>query len=159
MPVTTRLQKKQQKPITINVLNKERCIEQEIIEHEARKPKPDDFMDKEANGNIHWCPSWNTCCENAYDYSLYKLRLEEWELHYGALILLKLKNQQVTPNRPISGPYVGKVCKGPQCKGKHVKDQGKYPKCVYNNAMKKPNRKLDFGQNKLNLRNRTVYKD
>ena len=65
---------------------------------------------------------------------------------------MKLKNQQVTtPNRPISGPYVGKICRGPQCKGKHVKDQVKYPKCVYNSGVKKTNRKLDFGQNTLNL--------
>lgn len=149
MPVTTRLQK--------NKSNSNPSIEQQIIDHLARKPKPEDFMDKGADGDIHWCPSWNTCCENSYHYDLYKLRLEEWDLHYGALILMSMKDNQkyTTPQQPI------KKCNEQKCKGKHERDKKKYPVCVYNSNMKKTNRRLNFDSvsNTLQLRSRTITKN
>ena len=137
MPVTTRLQKTKSNvssnssPNDVNdrsvlVSVPERVsspeptpsIEQQIIEHLARKPNPDDFMEKSSDGDIHWCPSWNTCCINSFQHDLYKLRLEEWELHYGALLLMSMKNKKnyTTPKQPIK--IDKKRCGGKKCKGK-----------------------------------------
>ena len=86
--------KKQQNPITTNVLTKKDVLNRKLL-NMKQESKTKDFMDKEATV-IFIGVLLGIRAVKMHMIIVSKLRLEEWELHYGALILLKLKNQQVS---------------------------------------------------------------
>ena len=66
------------------------------------KPIAEDYMEHDAHGNIHWCPSWNDCCNNAFRMNDYKNDLDAWNMFQAAHGLIKLKNSYSQKNKGVS---------------------------------------------------------
>jgi len=66
------------------------------INEDTPIPIAEDYTEYDTNGHIHWCPSWNDCCESAFNREKFLRDKAEWEMVQAAYALIRLKNSNST---------------------------------------------------------------
>lgn len=71
-------------------------LNQRWINVDTPIPIAEDYTEHDEKGQIHWCPSWNDCCEEAFNREKFLRDKAEWEMTQAAYALLRLKNTNST---------------------------------------------------------------